>query len=252
MFHFCQSLFSLSLQRVRVSPGLDSKDTQLWISDRSQGASYHCLLQNLQMTDAAATAATLLHSGKTRLHLLNLKWLVRITYLAGQTCSPSWGLDGLFFLSLCLSKANISVFVCFSGFFFLLFISPLILLLWTVSLPSPDSQSRACTIPPTMWTLLCTAPPLCFLVAPLFPKAYLPTGRHGISHLAQISSLSSQLPPFMSTPVILALHLFCPQLSHLLGCHTASVHLALIDVQVCGAAHMTAKQIDCDTVTDCI
>lgn len=118
MFHFCQSLFSLSLQRVRVSPGLDSKDTQLWISDRSQGASYHCLLQNLQMTDAAATAATLLPSGKTRLHLLNLKWLVRITYMAGQTCSPSWGLDGRFFLSLCLSKANISVFVCFSGSFF--------------------------------------------------------------------------------------------------------------------------------------
>lgn len=56
----------------------------------------------------------------------------------------------------------------------------------------------------------------------------------------------------MSAPVILALHLFCPQLSHLLGCHTASVYLALIDVQVCGAAHMTAKQIDFDTVTDCI
>lgn len=152
---------------------------------------------------------------------------------------------------LSLRQTFLCLFV-FQGFFSPLFISPLILLLWTVSLPSPDSQSRACTIPPTMWTLLCTAPPLCFLVAPLFPKAYLPTGRHGISHLAQISSLSSQLPPFMSAPVILALHLFCPQLSHLLGCHTASVHLALIDVQVCGAAHMTVKQIDFDTVTDYI
>lgn len=39
MFHFCHSLFSLVLHRVCVSPELDSEDTQLRISWRSQGAS---------------------------------------------------------------------------------------------------------------------------------------------------------------------------------------------------------------------
>ncbi len=90
-----------------------------------------------------------------------------------------------------------------------------------------------------------------FPVTPLLPRAYLQTGRHGKSnrtsrnHIAQIASLSSQLPPFISATVMLTLLLCCPQLSHLLGCHSASAHLAFIRIDAhryASAAHMAANQ----------
>lgn len=104
-------------------------------------------------------------------------------------------------------------------------ISPVISLLWTVSLPSLDTRTQKHTQFPSLYTPHCAFfPPS---NPPLLPGAYLPTGRHGKSLHNQVASFSSQLSFFIWTAVILC----CPERSHL--CLSASTHLAFIRTDPC-------------------
>lgn len=217
--------FTWTRQQRHATLNLRSLPRCVWALSPSKSANDRCCRHS----------SNLRQSGKSWLCLQNPKRLVRITYLAGQICAPSWRLDGLFSPSHCLSKGreNISVRVCMCVCFHKPSDPAAVDCISAIPRLTEKSMHNS---PYHANLIVRSTPSFFFLVTPMFPKAYLPTGRHGISHLAAISGLSSRLPPFMSAPVILALHLFCPQPSHLLACHTASMHLALIDVQVCSAA----------------
>lgn len=128
------------------------------------------------------------------------RWLFRIADLARQISAPSRGLDSLCSLHLSHSKACLGYFI-----------SSLIPLLRTVSLPSPDTEKHSGF--PYLYTPHCEQHPLF-----LFPSN--PFARRGLSsnwqtreiircvtcnHIAPKAGLSFPLLPFIVVTVILAL-----------------------------------------------
>lgn len=239
MFHFCHSLFSLSLHRVCVSPGLDSNDTQLWISRRSQGASLYRLLQNLQMTDAPAITESCCSrgGGGGGTYLPDPSVLVQnCRFGQADLCSQPGGLGSLSSLQSLRSQMYL---------FFLLFVFQ----------KTSDPTVVACTCPipwHTLEILHNSLSSLCsffFQETSLVSGAYLPTGRHRKSHINHIARMArspcpTRLPSSRAhrrRPLSL---LRSPLLSHLLL--SLSIHtLAFIRTgKVRAAAHtLSTKHI---------